>query len=118
MKTLKTITALSFLLALCCLTGCEKNTPSASCYKATVVGFDCVYIVKVEGGNIGETWRGIQHCVTVSNLPSEAKQIGGMLYFTSYGPGSGPFCTADKSYDYPRTTIELLNYSKTDCSQP
>ena len=115
-----TISSAMFLAStLYLFIGCEKATLPAGCYKATVVAYDyCAYTVKVEGGNIGEIWRGISNCVTISNLPSDAQSVGSTLYFTSYRPGSGPYCTADRSYDHPRTTIELINYSKTDCSTP
>lgn len=117
MKASSILITLFFVLIFCGFTSCEKNAVSAGCYKATVIAIDCGYIVQVEGGNIGEKWHGKENCVTVSNLPLDAKQIGSTLYFTSYSPGSGPYCTTEKSYDFPRTAIELLNYSKTDCTK-
>lgn len=109
------ICVLSCLLIL----GCNKSEPEAyesgKCYEATLIAIDCAYIVRVEGVNIGENWHGIKNCVTVSNLPSDAKKIGSKLYFTSYAPGNGPYCTTERSYDYPRIFFELLNYSKTEC---
>lgn len=105
-------------LSLVGLTSCEKQTLPERCNKATIIAESCGYIARIEGVSIGETWHGMENCVTISNLPPEAKHVGSTVYFTSYAPGSGPYCTFDKSYDYPRTTIELLNYSTTKCSEP
>lgn len=113
---MKNVLKITWSFVLLNLTSCDKNTLTVTgCYKATVIAFDCAYIVKVEGGSIGETWHGTENCVTISNLPSKVRQIGSTLYFASYGPGSGPFCTADRSYDYPRITISIDNYSLTNC---
>jgi hypothetical protein len=118
MKTSSKIFSLVFGFIFFVFTSCKKDAlPAADCYKATLIAIDCAYIFKVEGVNIGENWHGIKNCVTVehNNLPSDAKKIGSTLYFTSYAPGGGPYCTYERSYDYPRIFIELLNYSKTKC---
>lgn len=118
MKTSTRITGLTSVFAFCLFVGCQEGTPtvkSTNCYKATVVAFDCAYIVQLEGIHIGETWHGRDHCATVGNLPADAK-VGSTYYFKSYSPGTGPYCTHEKSYDYPQTPVDLFNYSAS-CSE-
>lgn len=120
MKRSSIIVSLSYVFILFAFTSCKKDELLApGCYRATLVGIDCAYIVTLEGLDIGVNWRGVKNCVTVTNLPSDAKQIGSTLYFTSYDTNtdSGPFCTTERIYDFPQIFIELVNYSKTNCSE-
>ncbi len=100
------------------ITGCT-SIDQPPCYKGTVVNdrdkepYDCTYVVKIEGGKIGETWRGIKNCVHIINLPEEAEKKGAVIFFSDFDESGGIICNALGAA--PPKSIEIINYSFEKC---
>ena len=111
--------AISMSISGLAVTGCTSTGNNLPCYKGRVVNelgvepYSCTYVVRIEGGKIGETWEGIENCVHVINLPEEAQKKGAILFFSSFEEAEGIICNG--FVNPPPKSIKIINYSLEKC---